>query len=211
MLVIGLTGGIGSGKSTVASIFAGFGAPIVDADVVARDMVLPGSDGLRGITEHFGNGVLHADGTLDRGHLRKLVFDNPVQRRALESILHPWIYAELHRRISALTSPYCIAVIPLLLETGQRHFVDRVLVVDVPEEVQRTRAQVRDGAPVGTIDAVMQAQLDRKTRLAAADDIIDNTVSPSQLTQQILDLHHRYLALADSAPGTKLPLRGPRH
>lgn len=196
MLVIGLTGGIGSGKSTVARCFFMLGVPVVDADDVARDVVAPGSDGLREIIEHFGNGILHADGSLDRAQLRKLIFEHPAQRRVLEDILHPRIYAEMRRRISALAAPYCLAVIPLLLETGQRHFVDRVLVVDVADDVQRARARSRDRATAAEIDAVMRTQLDRQTRLAAADDIIDNSVDAHHLERQVQQLHRRYLALA---------------
>lgn len=201
MLIIGLTGGIGSGKSTAARCFAELGVPIIDADEVAREAVLPGSEGLRELTEHFGGDMLNADGTLDRARLRKLIFSDPTQRHALEDILHPRIYTDMRRRIAELSAPYCLAVLPLLVETGEYHFVDRILVVDVAEEVQRARAQARDGASAETIDAMMQAQTSRDTRLAAADDIIDNSADQAHLRQQISTLHRRYLALAGKAAG----------
>lgn len=196
MLIIGLTGGIGSGKSTVARYFERLGAPVIDADVVARDVVSPGSDALHDVVERFGDGVLHPDGTLDRGRLRTLVFDDPERRTVLERILHPRIYAEMKRRIAALSAPYCIAVIPLLLETGRRDFVDRVLVIDVPEELQRARAQARDRTDAATVTAIMQAQVDRASRRRAADDLISNDGDLAALERQAATLHHRYLTLA---------------
>lgn len=199
MLIIGLTGGIGSGKSTVARYFAELGVPIVDADVVARELVAPGSPALREIRAEFGDEVLRADGGLDRARLRELVFADAVRRRALEAILHPRVYAEMARRIAALAAPYCIAVVPLLLETGRRDFVDRVLVVDAAEDVQRARAQRRDGATAESVQAVMQSQLERSARRRAADDVIENHADLAALRQHVEALHRRYLALAAAA------------
>ena len=199
MLVIGLTGGIGSGKSTVARYFAELGVPVIDADVVSRDLVAPGGDALREIVARFGRDLLHADGTLDRARLRERVFRHPAERRALEDILHPRIYEEMRRRMRSLRATYCIAVIPLLLETGQRGFVDRLLVVDTSETVQRERAQRRDGVGAEQVDAVMRAQVDRETRLRAADDVIANEGDLDALQRATEALHRRYLALASAA------------
>jgi len=196
MLIIGLTGGIGSGKSTVARYFERLGVPVIDAAVVARDVVSPGSDALHDIVECFGDEVLHPDRTLDRGRLRTLVFDDPERRAVLERILHPRIYAEMRRRIAALSAPYCIAVIPLLLETGRRDFVDRVLVIDVSEELQRARVEKRDRTDAAMVTAIMQAQVDRDSRRRAADDLISNDGDLAALERQAAALHHRYLALA---------------
>lgn len=199
MLIIGLTGGIGSGKSTVARYFAELGVPIVDADVVARELVAPGSPALREIRAEFGDEVLNTDGGLDRGRLRELVFADADRRRALEAILHPRVYAEMARRVAALDTPYCIAVVPLLLETGRRDFVDRVLVVDAAEDVQRARAQRRDGATAEGVQAVMQSQLERSARRRAADDVIENDADLAALRHYVEALHRRYLALAAAA------------
>lgn len=201
MLVIGLTGGIGSGKSTVARYFAELGVPVIDADAVSRELVARGGDALREIVARFGHDVLHTDGTLDRARLRERVFHHPAERRALEDILHPRIYEEMRRRIRSLRAPYCIAVIPLLLETGQRGFVDRLLVVDTSETLQRVRAQRRDGVGAEQVDAVMRAQIDRETRLRAADDVIGNEGGLDALKRETEGLHRRYLALASAAGG----------
>lgn len=208
--IVGLTGGIGSGKSTAARHFAALGVPVVDADLVARELVAPGSPALREIHARFGDEILRADGGLDRARLRELVFADPDRRRALEAILHPRVYAEMARRIAALDAPYCIAVIPLLLETGRRAFVDRVLVVDSSEALQRARARRRDGVTATVVNAVMRAQVDRPTRRASADDIIDNDGDLAALQRQVEVLHHRYLALA-AADGRPRPLHDPRH
>ncbi|MEK7322517.1 MAG: dephospho-CoA kinase [Pseudomonadota bacterium] len=211
MLIIGLTGGIGSGKSTVAAYFGELGVPVIDADVVARDVVVPGSDALREITAHFGAGILNPDGTLDRARLRGVVFRDTAQRGALEKIIHPRIYADIRRRIAALDAPYCVVVIPLLLETGQTGFVDRVLVVDSPEAARRTRVQARDGLSSEEIAAIMRSQAARPIRLAVADDIINNDGGLDRLQRQTEDLHQCYLGLAAAAEKTISPLHDPRH
>lgn len=211
MLIIGLTGGIGSGKSTVADYFRELGAPVIDADAVAREVVAPGSDALREIAAHFGAGILNPDGTLNRDRLRGVVFRDTAQRGALEKIMHPRIYADMRRRIAALDAPYCVAVIPLLLETGQTGFVDRVLVVDSPDAVQRSRVQARDGLSSEEIAAIMHSQAARQSRLAIADDLINNDGGLAELRQQTEALHQRYLRLAAAAEKTTPPLHGPRH
>ena len=211
MLIIGLTGGIGSGKSTVADYFGALGVPIIDADAVAREVVTPGSDALREITAHFGAEILNPDGTLNRGRLRGVVFRDTAQRGALEKIVHPRIYADLRRRIAALDAAYCVVVIPLLLETGQTGFVDRVLVVDSPEASQRSRVQARDGLSPEEIAAIMRSQAARQSRLAIADDLINNDGSLAELRQQTEALHQHYLRLAAAAEKTAPLLHDPRH
>lgn len=211
MLIIGLTGGIGSGKSTVARYFAELGAPVIDADEVARELASPGSEALREIAAHFGPEVINADGSLHRARLRALIFNDAAQRHALEHILHPRIYAEIRRRIEKLSAPYCVAVIPLLLETGQSGFVHRVLVVDSTPGAQRSRVQTRDGLSSEEITAIMASQATRGARLAAADDFISNDGSLADLRQQTEALHHRYLRLANEVQKAAPPLRDPPH
>jgi dephospho-CoA kinase len=196
MLIIGLTGGIGSGKSTVAEYFAQLRIPVIDADRLAREMVVPGSPAVLEIADVFGPDVILADGNLDRILMRKRVFIDPEQRRRLEAILHPRIYAEMRRRAQALHADYCILVIPLLLETGGTALVDRVLVVDAPEALQRERARSRDGMSDDILEAILRSQLSRAERLRAADDVIVNDGDLGHLQRQVAALHHRYLDLA---------------
>lgn len=196
MLVVGLTGGIGSGKSVVAERFAALGVPVIDADVIARELVAPGQPALREIVEAFGTDVLNPDGTLDRAALRTVVFSNPAARTRLEAILHPPIRTEMLRRIQAYSAPYCILVIPLLVETGQANLVDRILVVDVEPSIQYKRIARRDGLTAPEIDAILAVQADRRTRLETADDVIDNSGEPSDLDPQVSALHTHYLILA---------------
>ena len=198
MLVIGLTGGIGSGKSTVAALFAQQGIEIVDADQLARKVVEPGTPALSQIAAHFGDQVLLPDGSLDRPLLRKLVFADPDQRRWLEQLLHPLIRQLLLTRLQACQSRYCILESPLLLETSQAELVDRVLVVDVSEATQLQRALRRDGSDEATIRGIIDAQLPRESRLAKADDILDNDGDLEQLSPQVMRLHNAYLNLARS-------------
>lgn len=198
MLIIGLTGGIGSGKSTVAGYFAQQGIPVIDADQLARELVAPGSPALLEIASAFGPDILLADGSLDRPQLRRLAFADPSQRRRLEAILHPRIYAEMRHRSQALEAPYCIWVIPLLLETGKTALTDRVLVVDAPESVQRQRVLARAGMDEDTLEAILRSQVSRNERLHAADDVIVNDADLSHLQQQVAALHHQYLALVNA-------------
>jgi len=198
MLVIGLTGGIGSGKSTVGKLFAELGIELVDADQLAREVVAPHSPALKEIAGHFGEGLLLADGNLDRAALRKTVFADPAQRRWLEQLLHPLIGELLTTRLNACRSPYCILESPLLLETSQHELVDRVLVVDVSEATQLQRALLRDGSDEATIKGIIAAQMPRSERLAKADEILDNEGSPAQLLPRIKELHDKFLTLAGS-------------
>lgn len=196
MLRIGLTGGIGSGKSTVARLFARRGVPIVDTDAIARDLVAPGSPALDDIAARFGRDLVLPDGTLDRARLRDRVLARPEERRALEAILHPRIRTEVDRRLSTLSAPYAIIVVPLLIETDFKQRVDRILVVDATEEQQLARALGRGRIGETEVRGLMAAQATRGARLAAADDVIDNTREPDALEPAVERLHRKYLELA---------------
>lgn len=201
MLRIGLTGGIGSGKSTVANLFAARGVPVIDADVIARELVEPGQPTLADIVAAFGADMLDAQGRLDRARLRARVFDDPSQRKRLEAILHPRIHAVMAERAMALTAPYVLLVIPLLLEANHLDLVDRVLVVDVPVETQRARVGAREQLAPAQIDALLAAQSNRQQRLDRADDVIDNSGDAAALERQVDTLHRRYLELAKTRLG----------
>lgn len=196
MLIIALTGGIGSGKSTVAHYFAALDVPVIDADQIARELVTPGSPALQEIAATFGPAIMQPNGELDRTMLRQRVFNDPTQRRRLEAILHPLVYAEMRRRIKTLHAPYCLLVIPLLLESGETALADRILVVDSPVNLQRQRVQARDALDDATLDAILRAQVSREQRLRAANDIIVNDGELPALRQQVEDLHRHYLNLA---------------
>lgn len=196
MLVVGLTGGIGSGKTTVADCFAALGVPLIDADAIARELVEPGSPVLSEIVDCFGPDVLNPSGDLDRLRLRHRVFTDPGERRRLEAILHPRIRAEMARRIRELNARYCIVSIPLMVETAQTDLVDRVLVVDCPPELQRERIARRDGWPEEEIDGALRAQATRAQRLRAADDVIVNDGDLDTLRDTVATLHRRYLELS---------------
>lgn len=196
MLIIGLTGGIGSGKSTVCDGFATLGAPIVDADLIAREVVMPGTPGLTQIIHQFGQGILAQDGTLDRDKLREQVFSDASSRKRLEALLHPRIREEMDRRLARLKAPYAILAIPLLLEAGRRENIDRILVVDAEESQQIARACRRDLQNPEQIRAIIAAQCSRKDRLSAADDVIYNTGDLEHLNHQVTEMHNRYLRLA---------------
>lgn len=196
MLKIGLTGGIGSGKSTVAELFADLGITIIDADVIAREVVQPGSRALKQIAAHFGPGILEADETLNRRALRDKIFDNETERKWLEQLLHPLILEEMRQQSEKAPGTYCILVIPLLLEIAPYEIIGRILVVDAPETLQAERARQRDQLSQTQIDAILKAQTSRLQRLAVADDVIHNDGSLADLKQQVLKLHNRYLELS---------------
>ena len=201
MFAVGLTGGIGSGKSTVADCFAALGVPVIDTDVIARELTAPGGAALEAIRAAFGATVMQADGTLDRAVLRRRVFADSAARHQLEAILHPRIRQGVAQKLATLTAPYALIVIPLLVETGDyRDVLNRVLVVDCPEAVQIARVMARSGLAHGEIKAILAAQAGRAERLAVADDIIVNTVSLEALRAEVAALHQRYLALAAAAP-----------
>jgi len=195
-LLIGLTGGIGSGKSTVAEQFRVLGAGYVDADIVAREIVAPGTPALAAISEHFGAELLQADGSLNRAALRQRIFSDQSAKLWLEQLLHPAIREQLFAQLTALPTPYALLVAPLLLENGLDTFCDRVLLVDVSEQTQLKRTIARDQNNAEQVKAIMAAQLGRQQKLARADDIIDNNGSLSQLTEQIAHLHKKYLELS---------------
>lgn len=197
-LRVGLTGGIASGKSAVADDFAELGAPVIDTDILARTVVEPGTEGLRLITERFGSDILDASGMLDRATMRDRVFADPRMKHDLESILHPLIREATQTEIirTAGLFPYQIVVVPLLIETGFKSLVDRVLVVDCPEDIQRERLLARDGSSAATADAMIAAQASREQRLAAADDVVVNDSTRAELQRRVAALHEQYLRLA---------------
>jgi dephospho-CoA kinase len=194
-LVVGLTGGIGSGKTTVANGFHALGIPVIDADKLARELVEPGQPALDEIISTFGTEATTTDGRLDRNYMRQRIFANPGQKSQLEAILHPKIRQRIRALLANIKTPYCIVVIPLLLETGQTDLVDRILVVDSPEKEQLTRVAARDSLSDNAIMAIINSQTDRNTRLAAADDIIVNDRGMSELTGHIQKLHRHYMGI----------------
>lgn len=196
MLKIGLTGGIGSGKSTVCRLFRELGVAIVDADAIARQLVEPGLPALALLVDSFGDAILNADGSLNRAKLRELVFSDAGLKQRLENILHPLIYARIAAEIAQLQGNYCIVAIPLLLETRKTQTVDRVLVVDCSVENQLERVVSRDGLSLEQVSAIIASQIPRQQRLALADDIIDNSAAPAQLAEQVKRLHNSYNLLA---------------
>ncbi|MFP5403787.1 MAG: dephospho-CoA kinase [Gammaproteobacteria bacterium] len=197
MFVIGLTGGIGSGKSTVADRFAALGVPVIDTDVIARRLTERGGEALDAIRAAFGESVMQPDGSLDRAALRRRVFVDADARRRLEAILHPRIRRAVGQALAALETPYAIVVIPLLVETqGYRDVLDRVLVIDCPEALQVERVMARNGLSRAEVEAILAAQATRAERLAVADDVLPNTAPPDALGAAVDALHARYLALA---------------
>jgi len=198
MLVVALTGGIGSGKTTVSQLFEALGTPIVDTDIIARQLVAPGESALSKIVRQFGETILNPDGTLNRAQLRQTIFQSPDKKRLLESILHPLIRKEMMHQIAALTSPYCIVVIPLLVESGQMEFADRILVVDATEAAQLNRVSQRDNQAENEIAAIVASQASRDARLAVANDVIHNNSTLDELKQQVVTLHQKYLTITNS-------------
>ncbi|HEX7970815.1 MAG TPA: dephospho-CoA kinase [Thiobacillus sp.] len=200
MFAVGLTGGIGCGKSTVADLFAELGAAVIDTDVIARQLTAPGGAALEAIHASFGDAVMQADGTLDRTALRRRIFAEPAARRRLEAILHPRIRQAVVQTLATLTAPYALIVIPLLVETGgYREVLRRVLVVDCPENLQIARVMARSGFTRDEVAAILAAQTGRAERLAAADDVIVNTAAAEALRPEVAKLHQRYVALAAAA------------
>ncbi len=198
-LRIGLTGGIGSGKSAAADEFARLGVDVIDTDLIARELVEPGQPAFAEIVSLFGDGILDQQQRLNRDKLRQLVFSDPILRGKLESILHPRIRQLAVDRAAKASSPYCVLVIPLLVETGNDYPVDRILVIDTPVELQRKRVGLRDNVSDSDIDNILAAQASREQRLAVADDKITNDGSLASLYSQVQRLHHRYLETAGNA------------
>ncbi len=198
--VVGLTGGIGSGKSAAADEFARLGAAVVDTDAIARELTAPGGAAMPQVRALFGDAFVARSGAMDREAMRRRVFDDPGARQALEGLLHPMIRAESERRIAAARAPYVVHVVPLLVESSDyRSRVDRVLVVDAPEELQVRRVGARSGLAPEEVRAIMASQAPRQARLAAADDVIDNGGDLAALRAQVAGLHAKYVALAKAA------------
>lgn len=194
--IVGVTGGIASGKSTVAASFARLGTPVIDTDTLAREVVQPGTPALKAIKTRFGQGIMQPDGYLNRAAMREIIFADATARAALEAIVHPAIQALAETRIAATEYPYRLLVVPLLIEKGWDKFVDRILVVDASEEIQKQRLIQRDGLNSKQVEAILRSQSDRSTRLAKAHDVITNEGDPDALNQTVASLHQHYLSLA---------------
>lgn len=195
-MIVGLTGGIASGKTTVSDHFASLGVPVIDADIVAREVVGPNSPGLAALVERAGPEILAADGTLDRRALRDQIFRDSALRKDVEAILHPRIRERMNQQASDVETAYCIMAIPLLVEGGRHLDMDRILVVDVPIDVQRARLMARDGSSESQVNAILDAQTSREQRLRVAHDVIDNTGTLASLKDKVERLHRHYLKLA---------------
>jgi len=197
VLTIGVTGGIGSGKTTVCNLFSkNHGIPVVDADIIAREVVEPGQPGLNDIVEEFGLEVLDERGRLNRAYLKRIVFSDPSRRKMLESLLHPRIGRLINLRVQAVKALYCLLCIPLLAEGKRHEIIDRVLVVDCSEDLQISRVQKRDNLTELEMIAIMRTQASRETRRQIADDIIVNEGNQSHLTNRVEELHNFYAGLA---------------
>ncbi len=202
--VVGLTGGIASGKTTAANLFSEhFNIDIVDADVIARQVVEPNSKGLNKITAHFGADILNSDGTLNRVELRARVFENENEKLWLNNLLHPMIRQKMKHSLTMVESPYALLVVPLLIENGLQSITNRVLVIDVARETQIVRTLSRDNVPRAQIESILNAQATREERLNIADDVINNDSLEQDLLPQISVLHHKYLALSHSLLATE--------
>ena len=194
--IVALTGGIGSGKSTVAESFARHGVNIVDADIIARQVVAPGEPALDALTARFGESILLADGSLNRPALRERIFTYPVEKEWVNALLHPIIHARTQKLIAQAESPYVLWVVPLLVENGLQAQANRVLVVDVDPQTQLARTMSRDGISRQQAESILAAQVSREKRLACADDIIDNSGDPETIEPRVALLHRRYLQLS---------------
>ncbi len=200
MLRVGLTGGIGSGKSTLAAMFAARGAPVIDADEIARRLVEIGQPAFHEVVRTFGTSILDRKGEINRQSLRKRVFDNPAERILLEGIIHPLVRHEISEHVRALQAPYCIIVIPLLIEAKLENLVDRILVVDCPVREQTERVRIRSGLSDNEIHRIIAAQIDPAVRRQHADDLIENNKGLGHLEANVDRLHGQYLALSGASP-----------
>ena len=196
MLIIGLTGGIGSGKTAASDIFESLGVNVVDADIVAREVVEPEKPALNKIAKHFGKDILHDDGHLDRAQLRSIIFSQPLEKEWLENLLHPLIRQEIQAQLDRSTSQYAILVSPLLLETDQSKIVNRILLIDVPPNIQIERAAQRDNNSRQQIQKIIDSQLPRDVKISKSDDVICNDQSFAELEKKIIEQHAFYLELA---------------
>ena len=201
MLLIGLTGGIASGKSFVSDCFESHGAPVIDADQLAREVVEPGSEGLATLADHFGASIVDDNGVLKRRALRDIIFASPQEREVLDNTLHPLIRRLSDERIEAasrLAYPYLVYAVPLLVETTQQSRFDRIVVVDVPEALQIQRLKMRDGSTSWEAQSILDAQATREERLAVATDVLDNSMSKEDTQAQVLKLHELYISLQNN-------------
>ncbi|MGB1801061.1 MAG: dephospho-CoA kinase [Gammaproteobacteria bacterium] len=200
VLRVALTGGIGSGKTTVANQFEKLGTPIIDSDIIARNVVTPGQPCLKKIIHTFDNELLTKQGELNREKLRNIIFNDSKAKEKLEQILHPAIYEEIEKQIAEINYPYCLIVIPLLIETNAMDRFDRILVVDTAEKVQIQRAQQRDNTSEENIERIIKSQVNRQQRLKYADDIIENNLSIEGLNSSVKILHEKYINLSSYKP-----------
>jgi dephospho-CoA kinase len=196
MLKIGITGGIGCGKTTVAKLFEQLNIPVIDADTIAHQLVEVGQPALSEIVQAFGSNILNSDGSLNRKKLGQLIFLDSLKKQKLESIIHPLIYQAIQTALKSLNSPYCIISIPLLFETNMINLVDRILVIDCAIESQIERVQKRDGTPLAQIQAIIDSQVSRTYRKAHAHDLIDTSKSNDKLAETVKKLHNLYLSLS---------------
>jgi dephospho-CoA kinase len=196
MFSVGLTGGLGSGKSTVSRYFAELGVTIIDADTIAHQLTALNRPAFKAIIDHYGPGILLANGELDRKKLGHVIFHECQEKKWLEALLHPMIQIEIKQQVSNVHAPYCMVVIPLLVESGAYTWINRILVVDCPEFMQIERAKARDQLSEAQIIAILQQQATRSARLACADDVIHNIEGVEALDIQVRELHNRYTTLA---------------
>lgn len=196
MLKIGLTGGIGCGKTTVSQLFQTFNVPVIDADTIAHQLVAVGQPALASIRQQFGAHFINPDGSLNRAQLREVIFTDAGQKQQLEALLHPLIHQTIQTELAALHTPYCIISIPLLFETQMTHWVDRILVIDCPVESQIERVLKRDNMPLANLLAIIASQVTRDFRTAHADDLLANTDSHDKLAEAVKKLHNLYISLS---------------
>ncbi len=196
MLVIGLTGGIGSGKTTVANLFAQYNVPIIDADIIAREVIQPHQPAFAAVIEHFGESIRSSSGDLDRAKLRQLIFNDDDERKWLENLLHPLIEKEIEKQVQQLDALYCIVVIPLLLEVQPYPFINRILVVDTLEHLQIERVKTRDKVDIMHVTSIIKTQMRREDRNKQADDLIINDGNMNDLVAQVKNLHDIYLEMS---------------
>jgi dephospho-CoA kinase len=199
MLRIGVTGGIGSGKTTIANLFAKLGVPVIDADEIARTLLEPGKETYNKVVARFGDNILQADKSINRSELRELVFSDKDNKKLLENILHPEVYKQIVNEVSKLQSAYCIIVVPLLIEADFLDLVDRVLVIDADESVRITRVMERNGMARQDIENIINSQSSNQEKLKIADDVINNSGDETALTQQVNELHKKYTLLSGGA------------
>ncbi len=195
-LIIGLTGGIGSGKSTICQQFISLGVPVINTDLIAREVVKTGQPALQALQNHFGTVILNTDGSLNRTELRKIIFNDLQQKNFVEKLLHPLIMRQLQLQLADITAPYVIIEIPLLIEAGWQSQVDQILVVDLPEELQIERLKMRSELDKKSLKQIINSQISRSERVKHADQLIDNSGNPGEISQQVSELHQRYLQLA---------------